>query len=155
MDIKKLFEETIDNVDPVLKEKYWDGKWNRIVRHYFYIKKGVEEFNFFRYIILSVGIIYAYFNFTNLWLFPIMLFCCLPCLDLTGYISVHRVDKVMEFLQVRYATHYSHYNIEIQEHQKSDLKEMRKDQKRLIRLIRYAIKHSSMNTKNESITKNN
>lgn len=114
-----------EQIHPDLKKKYWDGWWNRIIRHYFYTIKGLQLFNEFRYIVMTVGMAYFALKLDQPLLLPLMFICALPPLDFFGYLSVHHMDKITEFLQVRYATHYSHHNIELQEKQLVLLEEIK------------------------------
>ena len=124
-----------EEISPELKKKYWDGWFNKGVRHYFYITKGVEIFNFFRYVIMTIGMIYLFFKLNNPWYFPLMFMICMPPLDVVGWFSVHKMDKVTEFLQTRYATHYSHYQVELNEDQKNYLKSIDEKLDKLIDLL--------------------
>jgi hypothetical protein len=113
---KNLMTKRIE-IDPELKTKFWDGRMNRFIRYYFYLQKGLALFNELRYVVMVCLALYAFMKFDNIFLLPLMFFAFIPPLLVAGYISVHYMDKVMEFLNVRYATHYSHYNVELQEKQ--------------------------------------
>jgi hypothetical protein len=125
LDTSQIFKDRI-KVSPELRKQFWDGNWNKLVRHYFYVNKGLQLFNEFRYVVMTVGIIYAFLRFDNILLLPLMFFGFIPFLDFFGWLSVHKMDRITEFLQTRYATHYSHYNIELQEEQLRLLKEIKK-----------------------------
>lgn len=99
------------------KKMYWDGKWNKCVRYYFYLQKGLAFFNELRYVVLVILALYGFMKMDNPLMMPMMFFCFIPPLTIAGYMSVHKMDKIMEFLQVKYATHFSHHNIDLQERQ--------------------------------------
>lgn len=107
------------------KGKYWYGGKNKAIRYYFYVQQGLALLNEFRYLIMSVLAIYALLKLDNPWLMPLMFFLALPILAIVGYISVHHVQKVMEWLNIEYTTHFNRYNITLQEKQKVLLVQLR------------------------------
>ena len=98
-------------------EKYWDGPKNKAIRYYFYVQKGLELLNEFRYLIMSIFAIYYALKLTNIWLIPIMFLLAIPALTLFGWLSVHHMRKVMEYLGIEFATHWARYTYELQEKQ--------------------------------------
>lgn len=116
VDIKNTMKDRVD-ISPELKERFWDGRWNKCVRFYFYLQKGLALFNELRYVVMVCLALYAFMKLDNILLIPLMFFAFIPPLMVFGWLSVHKMDKIMEFLSTRYATHYSHYNIELQEKQ--------------------------------------
>jgi hypothetical protein len=70
--------------------------------------------------------LYAFMKLDNIFLIPAMFFCFIPPLTFSGWVAVHRMDKIIEFLNTRYATHYSHYNIQIQEENRDNLRQINK-----------------------------
>jgi len=105
--------------------EYWKGGKNKTIRYYFYVQQGLALLNEFRYLIMSVLAIYALLKLEDWWMMPIMFFTALPFLCMLGWVSVHHVQKVMEWLNIKYTTHYSLYNIELQEQQLQILQEIR------------------------------
>ena len=122
--IKELIKDST-KISPELKEKYWDGRWNKTVRFYFYLQKGLSLFNELRYVVMVCLALYAFMKLDNLFMIPLMFLCFIPPLIIFGWTAVHKMDKIIEFLNVRYATHYSHYNIEINEKQLKLLEEIK------------------------------
>ena len=133
--LNNIFSVTKINITDDLNDKYWNGKWNKIVRYYFYMIKGLQLFNELRYVIITTGLIYAFLKLSNFVLFPVIFFSFIPPLIFFGWLSVHKIDKIIEFLQVRYATHYSHYNIEIQEKQEKYLRDLVELQTEILKQI--------------------
>lgn len=106
------------------KENYWNGTQNRIIRYYFYSQRGLGLFNEFRYIFMLIFGIYITFKLTNpLWLFG-MFAVSLPALIFVGFISVHYVGKVVDFLNVQFSTHWTRYQFQLQEDILKELKNM-------------------------------
>jgi hypothetical protein len=95
--------------------KYWNGSKNKFIRYYFYVQRGLMLINEMRYLIMAILAIYAILKFSNFWLMPLMFFISLPVLGVLGYISVHHMSKVTDYLAVHFGTHFSKYSVELQE----------------------------------------
>lgn len=105
-------------------KQYWDGYKNKTIRYYFYVQKGLALFNEFRYLLMGVFALYMMMKLDNIILLPIMFFSAIPILLFFGWLSVHHIDKVIEFLNIQYATHFSRYNIKLQEEQLEELRRL-------------------------------
>lgn len=68
-----------------------------------------------RYLIMAILAIYAIFKIENWIWMPVMFLCSLPVLGVLGWISVHKMSKVMEWLTIHFGTHFSKYSVELQE----------------------------------------
>lgn len=99
------------------KAQFWNGRKNKSIRFYFYAQKGLQLLNEFRYLIMVILVMYQFLKIDNILLIPLMFAVCVPVLILLGWMSVHHMDKVMEYLHIQYATHFSRYNIDLQENQ--------------------------------------
>lgn len=106
-----------------LKKLYWDGTLNKVLRFWFYLTKGIDIFNQFRYLFALFLGIYFTLKLTNgLWLVA-MILVSLPLLILIGYFSVHHVGKVLDWLNVKFSTHYSLHQITLLEEIRDSLKD--------------------------------
>lgn len=102
-------------ISPEHRKQYWDGDGNKIIRYYFYIQKGLALLNEFRYLIMAVMAIYALLKLDNPWLMPIMFLGSIPVLLVLGYISVHYMSTVMDYLGIQFGTHFGRRSVELQE----------------------------------------
>ncbi len=122
-----LFGGLMDILKDVDKKKYYEGTQNKIIRYYFYSQRGLGLFNEFRYVFMLIFGIYITFKLTNpLWLVG-MFAVSLPALILIGYIAVHHVGKVVDFLNVQFSTHWTRYQFELQENILKELKKLNGD----------------------------
>jgi len=114
----------MNNIDNKAHEEHWNGSKNRAIRYYFYIQRGLTLLNEFRYLIMGILGAYYALRIENVLLIPAMFFLSLPILVLLGYISVHHVAKIIEYLNIQYSTHWSRYQITIQEDIRDELKKL-------------------------------
>lgn len=98
-----------------MEKEYWDGNKNKAIRYYFYCQRGLDLFNNFRYVIMAIFGVYYTLKLHNSWWLLIMFFLSIPFLMYIGYWSVHHVGKVIDWLNVKFSTHYSLYQIKLLE----------------------------------------
>jgi hypothetical protein len=115
--------------DPTNKAKYWDGWKNRCIRYYFYIVKGLDMFNSFRYLLMAIFALYYMLKLSNPFFFVI--FFAISCFGLgfVGYLTVHHVGKVIDFLGVQFATHWTRYSFDLQERTLKAMEKLAEDKK--------------------------
>lgn len=109
-----------------MKEDYLQGKENWLIRMVFYFINGTNFANTFRNIIFGIIGIYAVLKLTNpLWMVAMFLFT-IPVLTLLGYYVIHKMNKVNEWLSMRFATHYAIKQFDLNEEQTELLREINK-----------------------------
>lgn len=113
-----------------LKKKYWNGSTNKFIRYYFYSQRGLALFNEFRYLFMLIFGIYITFKLTNPIYLVGMFLISTPLLILVGYVSVHYVSKVMDWLSVEFSTHFGRYSYTLLEAQLEKLGEILNELKR-------------------------
>lgn len=114
-------------ISPEHRKNYWDGHRNKLIRYYFYIQKGLALLNEFRYLIMAVMATYALLKLDNPWMMPLMFAGSIPILLILGYISVHYMSTVMDFLGIQFGTHFGRRSVELQEETLAVLKELQKE----------------------------
>lgn len=91
---------------------YLKGSQNRLIRYYFYVTKGLDILNLFRNLFLAIFAVYFALKLTNvMWLIAIFI-PSIVGLAIAGYYSVHRMSTVMEWLGIRFGTHYATKNFD-------------------------------------------
>lgn len=112
-----------------LKEKYWDGNANKIIRYYYYSQRGLALFNEFRYVFMLIFGVYITLKLQNpLWLVGMFLIS-IPILIGVGWVAVHHVSKVVDWLSIEFSTHWGRYTYDLQEQQNRILTEIRDEMK--------------------------
>lgn len=106
--------------------QYLKGTKNWLIRMFFYLKTGNSVVSEFRYTILGIMGLYAVLRLTNpLWLIGITVLST-PILIVIGNFWTHRVGKVVEWLSVKFATHYAIKQFKITEDTLKELRAIRK-----------------------------
>jgi hypothetical protein len=105
-------------------ERHWDGTKNKIVRYYFYSQRGLALFNEFRYLFMLLFGIYVLLKLQNpIWLL-VMFLTALPLLIGFGWLQVHHMAKIINWLDVEFASYWSRYSFELQERQVKAIEEI-------------------------------
>lgn len=86
---------------------YMPGLENRAIRYYFYLNAGLNIVNQFRNLILAILGIYIALHLDAWWLLAAMFIPSIVGLTIAGYYVVHRVNKIQEWLGVRFSSHYA------------------------------------------------
>lgn len=117
---------TDDTTNPK-SHQYWTGTKNKIIRYYFYINTGLNVFNNFKYLVAAILGLYWMLHLKNPAILLIMFAISIPALGVIGYYSIHHINKVMNWLDVRFGSHYTLKNIELLEEIKNAVKSMAND----------------------------
>jgi hypothetical protein len=108
------------------RDAYWHGWRNKLIRYWFYCNRGLSLLNEFKYLIMGIFALYYTLKLNNpIWLI-IMGIISLPSLMLIGFIQVHYIGKVVDFLNIQYSSHWGKYGFELQENILKELKEFNK-----------------------------
>lgn len=110
---------------------YLRGRENFFIRWYSYLNGGLNVLNQFRNLLLGIFALYAFMKLDNILWLPVMLVPCLPILALLGWYQTHRMAKVLEWLGMRFSTHYGIKSFNYQEGQYELLVEIRDLMKKL------------------------
>ncbi len=106
-------------------QKFLLGNHNKGIRWYFYLENGVAVLNNFRNLFLGILGIYIALKLTNpIWMI-IMLLPCIIILSIIGWYSVHHLNKVKEWLSMRFSTSYGIRAFNFNEEQVKLLKEIK------------------------------
>lgn len=106
-------------------DKYLEGTQNWIIRAYFYCSNGLTILNEFRNMFLGIIAVYFALKLTNYWYLLAMIVPCLIILTLVGWVVVHRISKVREWLGIRFGTFYGLKSFNYQKESYNLLKEIR------------------------------
>jgi len=109
------------------KNQYLKGKKNGLIRQYFYLKKGLDLVNDLKYVGAGIFALYFTLQLSNpLWLIG-MFVISIPILIILGWIFIHHMSKVLDWLGIEFATYWSRYSFTLQESILEQLKKLNKN----------------------------
>ncbi len=88
------------------RKKYLYGTFNRALRFYFYLNNGLTVLNNFRNLGLGIIAIYFALHLENIWWMVAMAVPSVVLLTIVGYYQVHHAGKVLEWIGIRFSTHF-------------------------------------------------
>ncbi len=106
---------------------YFPGLENRLTRYYYYLNQGLNIINQFRNVILGIVGIYIALHLEAWWLLVAMFIPSAIILTVVGFYVTHRVNKKMEWLSLRFGTHYAMKQFNYQQGIYDTLEEIRKE----------------------------
>ena len=82
---------------------------------YFYIQRGLEFVNDFKYLVAGVLAFYYVLKLNNFVWFFAMLLASIPILIVLGWFKIHKMAKVLDWLGIEYGTYWGRYQFTLQE----------------------------------------
>lgn len=104
----------------------YKGKANLLIRAYFYIKSGLNVLNDFKYLVAGIFAVVITYKMTNPLILVAMFLVGLPVLFIMGYVNTHYISKVVEWLSIKYGSHYGIKQYELMEKQTKLLEKLLK-----------------------------
>ncbi len=86
---------------------YFFGLENKAIRYYYYLNRGLDILNQFRNLFLGIFALYFTLHLTNPFLLGLMFLVGSIILLVMGYYTTHTMNKVTEWLGMRFASHYA------------------------------------------------
>lgn len=87
-------------------EQFFPGVENRAIRYYYYVQRGLDILNSFRNLFLVIFAAYFALKLDSYWVLVGMFIVSLAVLFIVGFYATHRVNRVLDWLGLRFATHY-------------------------------------------------
>lgn len=78
---------------------------------------------------MTILAVYALLKLDNPCYMILMFIGSVPILMFLGWLAVHKIDKVIEYLNIQYATHWSRYQVDLQEKILGELKKINEEKK--------------------------
>lgn len=93
-----------------------DGFQHSAIRIFRYCTGGVDLINQFRNLAIILFGIYVVLKIDNPWWLFCSFLISLPILTVLGWYRVHKMDKVLEWLNIKFTTHYgfAQYNLQVE-----------------------------------------
>ena len=108
---------SVFEINKRVRDRYYKGWVNKIIRVYFYLNQGLDLLNQFKYLLGGVLGLYYLLKLDNYKWMIFMVGVSLPILTVAGYIWVYRAKKSIDWFTLEYTTYYNKYTIEMQERQ--------------------------------------
>lgn len=96
----------------MMEDQYDKGAKNGSIRAYFYLGRGLNELNNWKNLFLGIIGLAIALKFDSVGLMIVMFLVSIPILALVGYVMVHHVSRLTEYLGVKFGSHYAMRNFD-------------------------------------------
>lgn len=104
-----------------IREKYYNGFRNKAIRIYYYLDRGLDLMNQFKYLVAGILAFYYFLKVDSIKIMLFMFIGAIPILIGGGYLWTRHGLKVIEYLNLKLATHFGQYGIRLQEKQNESM----------------------------------
>lgn len=98
-----------------VKQRYFKGWRNKLIRVYYYLREGLNLLNDFKYLIAGILAFYYILKVDSFFVLSLMFVFSIPILIASGYFWVHKAKKSIDWFSVEFTTHFSKYNYTLME----------------------------------------
>jgi len=97
------------------KQTYDKGILNHGVRFWFYLQRGLDLINQFKYLILGVVGVYYALQLTWIGWMIVLFIVSIPLLILSGFFYTHKMAKALEWTNMVFSSYFARYNVDLAE----------------------------------------
>lgn len=106
-------EEVVSEYD----KTYDKGLFNHAVRAWFYLQRGLQVMNEFKYLVAGILAFYYTLELHSIPLLLIIFFVSIPILMFAGFFHVHKMAKALEWTSMMFSSYFARHNVDLQENQ--------------------------------------
>lgn len=94
---------------------YDKGVLNHAIRAWYYLQKGLQLMNEFKYLIAGILAFYYTLKLESFWWIIILFVVAIPILVFVGYFHTHKMSKAIEWTNMVFASYFSRYGMDLAE----------------------------------------
>jgi hypothetical protein len=96
-------------------KKYDKGVLNHLVRMWFYLKKGLDLINDFKYLLAGIIAFYYALKLDSFWWMILIFVIAIPLLVGVGWFYTHKMSKALEWTAMVFSSYFARYNVDMAE----------------------------------------
>lgn len=127
------------DLDELRKEysiTYDKGFKNHLIRSWFYLKRGLDTVNDFKYLIAGVLAFYIALHLENKLVLIIIFFLAIPILIGVGFIYTHKMAKPIEWTNMMFGSYFARYNVDLTERNAMNIEKTAKALEEITKLLK-------------------
>ncbi len=94
---------------------YDKGGLNHTVRAWFYLNKGLDLVNQFKYLVAGILAVYYMLHLDSYAVLLTIFFVSIPLLVLAGWFYTHKMAKAIEWTGMVFSSYFARYNVDMAE----------------------------------------
>jgi hypothetical protein len=91
------------------------GLFNHSVRMWFYLQRGLDLINQFKYLVAGIIAFYYTLKLTNVYWIAVIFLISLPILVVVGWFQTHKMARVMEWTSMIFGSYFGRYGMDLSE----------------------------------------
>jgi hypothetical protein len=120
---------------------YDKGILNHGVRAWFYLQKGLDLVNQFKYLVAGILAIYYTLKLDSYLVLLSIFIISIPILTFAGWFYTHKMSKAMEWTSMVSSSYFARYNVDLAEKNTESTVEIEKEIKEIKNLINQYLNH--------------
>lgn len=96
-------------------QTYDKGFLNHSVRAWFYLQRGLDLLNQFKYLIAGILAVYYMLKLDSYMVLAIIFVVSIPILTFCGWFYTHKMAKALEWTNMVFSSYFARYNIDMAE----------------------------------------
>lgn len=109
-----------------INDDYHSKSWMNLAKKgYFYLGRGLAELNNWKNLFIGIIGLCIAVKIESIWIMAVIFAISIPLLILAGYIMVHRISRMMDYLSIKFGSHFATRNFDYVEGQYELMKEIR------------------------------
>lgn len=97
------------------KKTYDDGIVNQGVRGWFYLQRGLNLVNEFKYLIAGILAVYYTLQLDSYKILIFMFVISVPILTFVGWFHTHKMAKALEWRNMVFSSYFARHNVDLAE----------------------------------------
>lgn len=106
------------NLEEMRKEysrTYDKGLVNHLIRSWFYLKRGLDTVNDFKYLVAGILAFYIALKLENRLMLIVIFLVAIPILTAIGFIYTHKMAKPIEWTNMMFGSYFARYSVDLTE----------------------------------------
>ena len=103
---------------------YDKGLLNHGVRAWFYLQRGLDLVNQFKYLAAGIFALYYTLKLEDYRLMVLLFIVAIPVLTFAGWVHTHKMAKALEWTNMVFSSYFARYNVDLAEEQNNLLKDI-------------------------------
>lgn len=120
---------------------YDKGILNHGVRAWFYLQKGLDLVNQFKYLVAGILAIYYTLKLESHIVLLSIFVISIPVLTFVGWFYTHKMSKAMEWTAMVFSSYFARYNVDLAEKNTQSTAEIEKEIKEIKSIINQYLNH--------------
>ena len=120
---------------------YDKGVLNHGVRAWFYLQRGLNLINEFKYLVAGILAIYYTLKLDSFWILIAIFVVSIPILTFVGWFHTHKMAKALEWTAMMFSSYFARYNVDLAEKNTESTIEIEREIKEIKELLAKVINH--------------